>query len=240
MYVIDLKTQLSYFKLVKKELRQKLRDTGAKTLLSKVVYLFSIGTNDYFDLLMTNSSVLQSDYSRKQYIGMVIDNLTTIIKIGGRKFGFTSLGPLGCFPASRAIVPGSSGSCLESASEVGKLHNKALSKPLQELESQLTGFQYAIHDLYNSFMEIINNPSRYGFKEVIVASCGSGRYRGIKSCGGMGEIKEYELCDNLDEYMFFDSSHPTEKAYKLIAKLMWSGTSDVTGPYNLKKLIERN
>ncbi|KAJ0007222.1 hypothetical protein Pint_29426 [Pistacia integerrima] len=73
-YVIDLNTQLSYFKLVEKEFKQKLGDAGAKTLLSKAVYLFiSIGTNDYFVPLRTNSS--------------------EIYKIGGRKFGFTSLRP---------------------------------------------------------------------------------------------------------------------------------------------------
>ncbi|KAJ0007984.1 hypothetical protein Pint_29425 [Pistacia integerrima] len=161
-----------------------------------------------------------------------------IYKIGGRKFGFLNLDDLGSLPLIRAIVPGSSGSCLESVSELAKLHNKALSEVLRELESQLTGFKYAIHDFYNSSLEIINNPSRSGLKETIVACCGSGRYRGTMSCGGMTGIKDYELCDNPEEYMFFDAVHPTEKAYKLIAELMWSGTPNITGPYNLKKLFE--
>ncbi|XP_031265365.1 GDSL esterase/lipase 1-like [Pistacia vera] len=241
-YVIDLNTQLSYFKLVEKQLKQKLGDAGAKRLLSKAVYIFSIGTNDYLVPLFTNSSVLQSDYSRKKYIGMVIGNLTTTIKeiyeIGGRKFGFLNLDDLGCLPLIRAIVPGSSGSCLESVSELAKLHNKALSEVLPELESQLPGFKYAIHDFYNSSLEIINNPSRYGLKEAIVACCGSGRYRGTYSCGGMTGIKDYELCDNPEEYMFFDAIHPTEKTYKIIAELVWNGTPNITGPYNLKKLFE--
>ncbi|KAJ0006811.1 hypothetical protein Pint_29430 [Pistacia integerrima] len=56
--------------------------------------------------------------------------------------------------------------------------------------------------------------------------------------GGMTEIKEYELCDSPKECMFFDTVHPSEKGYKLIAELMWSGTSNVIGPYNLKKLFE--
>ncbi|KAJ0028325.1 hypothetical protein Pint_36301 [Pistacia integerrima] len=241
-YVIDLNTQLSYFKLVEKQLKQKLGDAGAKRLLSKAVYIFSIGTNDYLVPLFTNSSVLQSDYSRKKYIGMVIGNLTTTIKeiyeIGGRKFGFLNLDDLGCLPLIRAIVPGSSGSCLESVSELAKLNNKALSEVLPELESQLPGFKYAIHDFYNSSLEIINNPSRYGLKEAIVACCGSGRYRGTYSCGGMTGIKDYELCDNPEEYMFFDAIHPTEKTYKIIAELVWNGTPNITGPYNLKKLFE--
>ncbi|KAJ0007786.1 hypothetical protein Pint_29357 [Pistacia integerrima] len=147
-YVIDLNTQLSYFKLVEKEFKQKLGDAGAKTLLSKAVYLFiSIGTNDYFVPLRTNSSVLQSDYSRKQYIGMVIGNLTTeIYKIRGRKFGFTSLRPR-TFPS---------------------------------LESNCA---------WN--LRILPGECFRGFKDAIMACCGSGRYKGILSCGGMIEIKEY-------------------------------------------------
>lgn len=78
-----------------------------------------------------------------------------------------------------------------------------------------------------------------GFKEV-TACCGSGTYGGLSSCGGKRAIKEYELCDNPNEYLFFDSAHSSEKAYKQIAELMWNGTPDVTGPYNLKMLFEHS
>lgn len=67
--------------------------------------------------------------------------------------------------------------------------------------------------------------------------CGSGPYRGIASCGRQNE-NEYELCENPEEYVIFDAVHPTEKAYKQIAQLMWSGNPDVTGPCNLEKLFE--
>ncbi|KAJ4717725.1 GDSL esterase/lipase [Melia azedarach] len=241
-FVIDLKTQISYFKIVQKELKQKLGDERTKTLLSRAVYLFSIGSNDYIVPLLANSSVLHSDYSRKQYVATVIGNLTATIKDiykkGGRKFGFVNLGQMGCFPASRLFVAGRTGACLEDASELAKLHNKALSEVLQELESQLKGFKYANHDFYNSGAELFSNPSKYGFKKT-TACCGSGPFRGFPSCGGKRSgLKDYELCDNPDEYLFFDFSHPSEKANKQISELMWSGTPDVTGPYNFKTLFE--
>ncbi|PRQ51706.1 putative SGNH hydrolase-type esterase domain-containing protein [Rosa chinensis] len=47
-FVIDLTTQLSFFKKVEKHLRHKLGDDDAHTLLSEAVYLISIGGNDYF------------------------------------------------------------------------------------------------------------------------------------------------------------------------------------------------
>ncbi|KAK3220613.1 hypothetical protein Dsin_014583 [Dipteronia sinensis] len=242
--VIDLKTQLSNFKIVEQQLKQKLGDAAAKKLISKAVYLFSIGSNDYFTLFSTNSSVLQSHNSKLEYVEMVIGNLTNTIKEiyeeGGRKFGFLNLLPLGCIPSMKVlIVPGSTSgnSCQEDGIELAKLHNKALSESLQELERVLEGFGYSYHDFYGSLIERMNNPEAYGFKEV-TACCGTGTYRGIPSCGGKREIKEYEVCEKASEYLFFDADHPSEMASKQIAELMWSSaTPNVTWPYNLKTLF---
>ncbi|KAK6264335.1 hypothetical protein SCA6_019769 [Theobroma cacao] len=240
-FVIDLKTQLSYFKNVTKLLRQKLGDAEAKTLFSKAVYLINIGANDILSPFTTNSSVFQS-LSKEEYVGMVIGNITDTIKEiykkGGRKFGLSNLGALGCIPGMKVLVPGITGSCFEEATELAKLHNAALSKALQELAIKLEGFKYAKHDIYTSSSERTNNPEKYGFKEAEIACCGSGPYRGIDSCGGIRVVTEYELCADPSEYWFFDSGHLTEKAYKQLAELMWSGTPNITGPYNLKALFE--
>jgi hypothetical protein len=40
--------------------------------------------------------------------------------------------------------------------------------------------------------------------------------------------------------VFFDSGHPSEKAYQQFAEQMWSGPPNVTGPYNLKALFEHS
>lgn len=90
-------------------------------------------------------------------------------KIGGRKFGFLSVGPLGCIPLQRALDTGSNGSCSGKVTSVLKLHNTALSKALQELESQLKGFKYSYHNLYSSLSERIDNPSKYGMSNIFLA-----------------------------------------------------------------------
>ena len=177
-----------------------------------------------------------------------------------------NLAPLGCSPITRALNKNNTGACIEGLSALAKLHNEALSKSLQELENQLDGFKYSITDKYTSLSETINNPSKYGmsiifivhnvfqfdhklkvslflfycegFKESKIACCGTGPYRGTFSCGGKRSVKEYELCENVSEYVFFDSVHATEKANQQIAELMWSGTPNITGPYNLAALFE--
>lgn len=238
--VIDLNTQAIYFKNVERQISQKLGDTETKKLLSKAIYMFNIGSNDYVAPFTTNSSLLQA-YSRKEYVGMVIGNTTTVIKEiyknGGRKFVFLSMGPLGCLPYLRASNKNGTGGCMDEVTVFSKLHNSALIEALKELQTQLRGFKYSYFDFYTSLSERIKHHSKYGFEKGKVACCGSGPYRGILSCGGRG-AEEYQLCDNPSDYLFFDGGHLTEKANNQLAKLMWSGNSTVIWPYNLKTLFQ--
>ncbi|CBI35808.3 unnamed protein product, partial [Vitis vinifera] len=237
--VISLNSQLSYFKNVEKQFRQRLGDEAAKKVLFEAVYLISIGTNDYLSPFFRDSTVFQS-YSQKQYINMVVGNLTEVIKEiykkGGRKFGFVNLAPLGCLPIMKEIKlqQGGTGECMEEATELAKLHNIALSKALKKLEIKLKGLKFPISNFYTLLEERMDKPSKYGFKEGKKACCGSDPYRGLLSCGGKRTIKEYELCSNVSEHVFFDSAHSTDKANQQMTELMWKGTGNVTGPYNLE------
>lgn len=80
--VIDLQTQLGYFKHVSRVLKSKWGDAEAKVLLSRAVYLFSpVGANDYTFLFQTNSSILRSNSCHEEFVDMVMGNITTVIKV---------------------------------------------------------------------------------------------------------------------------------------------------------------
>ncbi|EEF29142.1 GDSL esterase/lipase 5 [Ricinus communis] len=242
--VIDLKTQLSNYKKVENWLRHKLGYNEAKMTISRAVYLFSIGSNDYMSPFLTNSTATLKSNSNSKYVGMVIGNLTTVIKeiykIGGRKFAFVNLPALGCLPAIRIIKPDSNGRCLEETSLLAALHNKALSKLLFVMERKLQGFKYSLFNLRSSLQQRMKHPSKFGFKQGNTACCGTGKFRGVYSCGGKRPVKEFELCENPNEYVFWDSFHLTERAYKQLADEMWSGLngSKIVGPSNLKQLFQ--
>ncbi|PRQ51705.1 putative carboxylesterase [Rosa chinensis] len=175
---------------------------------------------------------------------MVIGNLTNVIKgiykKGGRKFGFANGIPLGCAPMTRATKPGNPGTCVDEITAVLKLHNKVLAKVLLKLKRQLHGFKYSNPNVYSYLDEIIKNPSQHGFKEGKVSCCGSGPYRGTMSCGGKRGVTEYQLCDNVNDYVFFDSAHPTDRANEQVSKYWWSHTTpNVKVPHvYLKELFE--
>lgn len=238
--VIDLRTQLKYFEkeVNAARLRKKVGAIGSKRILSNAVYLFSVGTNDYISpFVLKNSSMLPS---HQEYIAMVIGNLTQVVKAvykrGGRKFGFLNLGDLGCLPGLRILKPQNESGCLEEASTLAKLHNEALQNVLYKMKNRLKGFKYSLYDFNTYLRQILNHPSRYGFKEGEKACCGSGHYNGIFSCGGKRGVKGFELCKNPNEFIFWDSYHLTESVYKQMAHQMWNGPSK--GPYNLKRFFQ--
>ncbi|XP_044467582.1 GDSL esterase/lipase 1-like isoform X4 [Mangifera indica] len=232
---LNLERQLSLFMNVVNTLTQQLGNAEAKKLLTNAVYLFSIGGVDYAWFKVDYPNATES--MKLEYVNWVIGNITNVIKeiykVGGRRFAFQNIGPLGCLPEVRQDYNLSGIQCLEETLALATLHNNALSNVCRKLESQLSGFKYLIFDYYNSLLDRIKNFSKYGFKEGYKACCGSGLYHGI-NCG----IGEYYLCTNPNDYLFWDGYHPTEHAYSQLEKLFWSGNPNVTWPLSMKQLFE--
>nr|GMC86522.1 GDSL esterase/lipase 1-like [Ipomoea batatas] len=238
--VIPFKTQLGYFKKVSQQLKQEMGSHGSKQLLSNAVYMFSIGNNDYGTFI--NNSTLLNSYTQNQYVDMVVGNMSTVFqeiyKEGGRKFVILSVGAIGCVPSARAAnFQTGNTECVEILQTLAKLHNEALQKMLNNLATNLPGFKYSYFDYFQSSIDIISNPSSYGFTEVKVACCGSGPFRGDPSCGGKRGMPSYELCPDVNKFFFWDYNNPTEKANKLSATLMWD-TSPYVTPNNVKSFFQ--
>ncbi|XP_014521590.1 GDSL esterase/lipase 5 [Vigna radiata var. radiata] len=241
--VIPLKTQARNYKKVAAFLRHNLGKSEAKLLLSNAVYMFSIGSNDYLSPFLTDSDVLKS-YSHSEYVAMVVRNMTSIIKgiykRGARKFVLMNLPPLGCLPGTRIIDVEENGKCLQELSNLASLHNRVLHVVLLQLENKLKGFKFALYDFHTDVTQMMNHPFKYGLKEGKSACCGSGRLRGEYSCGGKRGQKEFELCKKPNTYLFWDSYHLTESAYKNIADRMWgfSNSSYNIGPYTIRHFFQ--
>ncbi|KAL2932986.1 GDSL esterase/lipase 5 [Bienertia sinuspersici] len=165
-----------------------------------------------------------------------------IYKTGGRKFVLLNLPPVGCLPNLRVVNPQAhKGDCQKEVSSYTRLHNKVLSQVLKELPKKLPGFKYALFDFHTSTLQRIKHPSKYGYKEGKTACCGTGEFRGVFSCGGKRPVKEFELCQNIDDYIFWDSLHFTEKVYHQVADEMWSNVNYIHDfhqvSYNIKHLF---
>ncbi|KAJ8750707.1 hypothetical protein K2173_015888 [Erythroxylum novogranatense] len=239
---IDLSTQLKYFEEVQRSLTEKLGEAKAKNIITEAVYFISIGSNDYIAGYLANPTMLEL-HGPGQYVGMVIGNLTNAIQTlyhkGARKFAFLSLSPLGCIPSLRAAnLQGSDdGGCLEAASALAIGHNTALKNVLTSLEHVLRGFKFSNPDFYNWLDDRLNNTSKYGFKDGVNACCGTGPYRGLLTCGGKNKTTDFELCENANDYIWFDAFHPTERMHQQIADAVWDGPPSFVGSMSLKDLF---
>lgn len=236
---IGLQTQLKFFKKVEKSLRKKLGNARSQSFLSNSVFLFNFGGNDYLNPFDISYDIFKTIEAQEQYVNMVIGNITTAIKevykYGGRKFGLLAVPPLGYMPSSRLKK---SAQFFEEASSIARIHNKLLPIALEKLSKQLKGFKYTVADVHTLLLQRILNPSKYGFKIVDTACCGSDEFRGVYNCGRKFGALPFTHCENLEDHMFFDSFHPTQKVFKQLAEEFWSGDAEIVKPLNFKQLFQ--
>ncbi|GLT46170.1 hypothetical protein SLA2020_199460 [Shorea laevis] len=234
-YTINLEQQVFYMKKVASLLKEELGDENASELLKGAIYLSSSGGVDYMAFSSSTSDPTEAEM--EAYVKIVIGNITNAVKdiyaLGGRKFAFQNVGPLGCQPENKQSY--NTSGCVELLQTLASMHNDVLNTVAEELASELPGFKYLIFDYFTTVMERTENPTKYGFKEGDIACCGSGTHR-ADGCGYL--TVAYELCSNPNEYVFFDGGHPTEAANIQLTELLWNGTTNVTWPINLSQLVE--
>nr|GMC89245.1 GDSL esterase/lipase 1-like [Ipomoea batatas] len=185
---------------------------GAKKsnkLLPDAVYMFSIGGNDYISPLMSNSSLFFSSYTEEEeYMDMVVGNFTTVIEEIYKEGGRKFV-----FVSLQAL------GCVPYARALNIQQTKS-GDCMEKLQDLAKMHNEALLKAINKLEKNLQD------------------FRGIPSCGGKRQVKEYELCQNVGDYLFFDYGHATEKANRLTAKLLWEGSTYVIGPYNVKSLFQ--
>ncbi|KAJ0075385.1 hypothetical protein Patl1_33808 [Pistacia atlantica] len=80
------------------------------------------------------------------------------------------------------------------------------------------------------------SPDRVCFNVSDIACCGVGLDRG-SDCG---RVKEYELCSDPNEYLYFDGGHQCEHANSILSNFLWNGGSNFTWPISMKQLYGLN
>ncbi|PON62692.1 SGNH hydrolase-type esterase domain containing protein [Parasponia andersonii] len=71
-----------------------------------------------------------------------------------------------------------------------------------------------------------------GFKNVKTACCGLGKLNTETPCSPTAKY-----CSNREQYVFWDSVHPTQLAHCIFANLKYNRSSPYTFPMNLGKLL---
>ncbi|RVW42484.1 GDSL esterase/lipase EXL3 [Vitis vinifera] len=148
--------------------------------------------------------------------------------LGARRIGVFSAPPLGCLPSQRTLAGGIQRECVEKYNEASQLFNTKLSSGLDSLNTNFPLAKFLYVDIYNPLLDIIQNPQKSGFEVVNKGCCGTGLIEVSVLCDRLNPF----TCNDATKYVFWDSYHPTERAYKTIlvrsSRDMWIAASDQT------------
>ncbi|CAN6481207.1 unnamed protein product [Victoria cruziana] len=212
--VISLSTQVELFKEYMARLRSVAGEEKARDIITNAQYSLIIGNNDIWNTYYTAG--LRKNYDIDSYTSFLVDKLAeftkTIYDLGVRKIGFTGLPPLGCVPFIRTIAGGPTRGCARPHNEASLMFNEKLQRRIQSLNGTLDGAFLLYFDIYTPLMELIQNPIKYGFEEATRGCCGTGTLEVVYLCNNFSPL----TCADSSKYVFWDSFHPTERAYRLI------------------------
>ncbi|OAY65211.1 GDSL esterase/lipase EXL3 [Ananas comosus] len=140
-------------------------------------------------------------------------------QMGAKKIGFVGLPPIGCLPSQRTLGGGILRECEPRRNEAAQLFNARIQNAISELrnEESFRGAIVVYMGIYDILIDIIQRPYAYGFEEVARGCCGTGEIEVTLLCNSITA----PTCPDDTKFVFWDSYHPTEKAYKIIADDMF-------------------
>lgn len=185
-------------------------------ILSKSIFIVCIGTDDiantYFSTIFRRPF-----YDINSYTDLMVSSASSFYKelygIGARRIGVINLPPIGCVPSQRTLGGGILRECSESSNEAAKLFNSKLSSTIDSLNKELPNVRLVYLDIYNQLVSLIQNPAQYGFEVTTKGCCGTGNIEVSILCN---RLEDNYTCTNASKYIFWDSYHPTEKAYQIL------------------------
>ncbi|WCJ32314.1 GDSL esterase/lipase EXL4 [Euphorbia peplus] len=194
--VIPLGLQLNHFKQYLTRLKRVEGDLKASTIISKGFFLISSGNNDLGITKAFNLRPFPTILYTEMLIPLAKKFVRQLYELGARKIGYMGTLPLGCLPANRALA--GEIFCNEIMNMGARHFNSRLEAAMKELDLSLPGADIFYIDVYNPLRDIIRDYRKYGFKVPGIGCC----------CAGILP------CPRVEDHIFWDIAHPTEKAYR--------------------------
>lgn len=207
--VLSPADQVKDFKGYKRKLKGVVGRSKAKKIVANSVILVSEGNNDIgitYAIHDAGMRLMTPKVYTSKLVGWNKKFIKDLYDHGARKFAVMGVIPLGCLPMSRLIFGGFFVWCNFLANTISEDYNKKLKSGIKSWRgaSDFRGARFVYVDMYNSLMDVINNHRKYGFTHEKNGCC----------C----MLTAIVPCSNPDKYVFYDFAHPSEKAYKTIAK----------------------
>lgn len=211
--VISLSDQLELFKEYLTKLNEVVGEDNKNKILSNGLFAVVTGSNDITNTYFGFGDQ-KSHYDVPSYTDLMLNSASSFIqelyKVGALKIAVFGLPPIGCVPSQRTLRGGVLRQCADDYNQMAQLFNTKLIAEANSLNSRYPRARIVYVDIYNLPLDLINNPQKYGFTISLKGCCGTGTVEVAFLC-------QY-TCSNVLDYVFWDSFHLTEKAYRVLVQ----------------------
>ncbi|GLT82613.1 hypothetical protein SLE2022_009740 [Rubroshorea leprosula] len=218
--VLSLSDQLELFKEYKEKIKLAMGEEQTTNFLSKVLFIICTGSDDIANTYFT-TPFRRAHYDIDSYTNLTVSSASQFFQElygeGARRIAILGLPPIGCVPSQRTLGGGKQRGCVEAANRAATLFNSKLSAQVDSLKKSLPGLKTVYNDIYNPLLSIIQNPQKYGFEEANKGCCGTGNIEVSILCN---QLSNHKTCKDASKFVFWDSYHPTEAAYKILSSVI--------------------
>ncbi|XVF20591.1 hypothetical protein REPUB_Repub12eG0013600 [Reevesia pubescens] len=213
--------QINYFKTTKENIRAKIGEEAANKLCNEANYFIGIGSNDYVNNFLQPFLADGQQYTHDEFAELLTSTLeqqlSRLYQLGARKILYHGLGPLGCIPSQR--VKSKTGECLKRVNEWVMEFNSNVQNLIDTLNKRLPNSKMIFADTYPAVLDLIINPTVYGFKIGNTSCCNVDT-----SIGGLC-LPNSKVCNERKDYVFWDAFHPSDAANEVLANKLLSSLS---------------
>ncbi|BFG39327.1 hypothetical protein CerSpe_256000 [Prunus speciosa] len=218
--VLSLSDQLDLFKKYLSKINAAVGEARTATILSKSIYIVCLGSDDIANTYYS-TPLRRRQYDIPAYTDLMLESASSFFQelydLGARRIGIISLPAIGCVPSQRTLNGGIDRGCSDNANQAASLFNSKLTAQIDAFNKRLPEARLVYLDIYNTLLSVIQNPSQYGLEVVNKGCCGTGNIEVSILCTRYSP----GTCKDPSKYLFWDSYHPTEKAYKVLVPLVF-------------------
>ncbi|KAM3204324.1 hypothetical protein P3L10_027733 [Capsicum annuum] len=202
-----------------------------QNLINQALFFVSIGSNDFIENYKL-VPIRSLNYTVSAYIDFLLQHsqqfLQELLDEGVRKIAVTGLGPLGCLPSIITVHSENAFSkreCVDSISSMAREFNVKIQKQLKATQNKFAnlGSRIGYVEVYKPTMDILLRPKSHGFENINTGCCGTAFLEFALSCNPLSYV-----CPNVSKNYFWDSVHPTERAYYLITQAILPTLDSIT------------
>ncbi|XP_030547901.2 GDSL esterase/lipase 7-like [Rhodamnia argentea] len=203
--------------------------------LTKSIFAFSIGSNDYLSnylnpTLYSTSKTYEPQPFAQLLVASLSRHLERLYNVGARKFVVFEIGPIGCIPTI-AKKPNHDGVCDGGPNLLVSYFNQMLQPMLENMTSSLAGSMFVLSRANGIGYDAVINPSKYGLTDSTNPCCTTW-WNGTLPC-----IPLLAPCPDADKRFFWDGYHPTDAVSSIIASRCFSDTN-ICSPVSIQDLVK--